>query len=64
MTVKAIGEPTPAPSDHPSRPSFDVMQELNAVLQDNNVPRDHGQAKRLVRQSSPKSKVDTNMNAF
>jgi len=45
---KAIGGPTPAPSDHPSRPSFDVMQELNAVLQDKNVPRDHGQAKRLA----------------
>ena len=58
MSVKATCEPTPAPSEHPSRPSFDVMQELNAVLQDSNVPRDHAEAKHLVR----KKFIDANMN--
>ena len=40
-----------APSDYPSRPSFDVMQKLNAVLQDSDVPPDHDEAKRRVCQS-------------
>ena len=52
-SVQVAGGPTPAPSDHPSRPSVDVMQELNAVLPENYVPHDHGEAKRLVQQSFP-----------
>ena len=51
MIVKPAGGPTPAPSDHPSRTSFNDAIQMNAA-EFCSVPRDHGEAKRWVHQFS------------